>query len=586
MTGPTTAAELLRLAAAELDALGTPADPPDDNRRVDPYALAAAWPAFQRAGDRLVAAATLHLPEPARTAPGPGHQEHGHQEHGSSAQPPALTGPALSSKPDPHLHRAADLLAAAADLIVMRDRSRLAAEHADADAAALGRQLVRAGHLVFTAAAPDPALLSTTSAAAAATLSWSNDLLTRPPAATGSATLLDASTAPSRPRAAPTDPAGRLEAALMDWRSAALSAAERPAPSRDDLSASARTVGRLLALSQVLLRADPLTTPEAARADPELAATIGRFREAGRRWNTAAQSWQQLATGTRPSAELTAATAALTSAVAGLAHTGADWASSQELRGRVRPEAALAVGRSALAVVQDVAEQHDRAVAGMARRGGLYIAARLLPVPQPGPDQAEKDLGQDLRDEPTHVLAARIAGTLVPAPLARRVHLADTYGALPGSTAAARLSYTALTGAAGAAPDQPAPGQHALARPEPRPPAAPPATVAGQRWQRTVAALDPRLVQDPHYPALAAALDRVELAGVDVTASLAAATGQPLPYEHTARALHFALTQHCPAALTPYTQPAGPPLAPARATPALQPREPARPAPPPPGARR
>ena len=91
-----------------------------------------------------------------------------------------------------------------------------------------------------------------------------------------------------------------------------------------------------------------------------------------------------------------------------------------------------------------------------------------------------------------------------------------------------------------------------------------PTTLAGQRWHRTLAELAPRLVTDPHFPALAAALDRVELAGVDVTASLAAATTEPLPDVHTARALHYQLIDLCPAACTPYTQLAGPPAIPAR----------------------
>lgn len=87
---------------------------------------------------------------------------------------------------------------------------------------------------------------------------------------------------------------------------------------------------------------------------------------------------------------------------------------------------------------------------------------------------------------------------------------------------------------------------------------------AQQRWHQACSAIDPRLPTDPHYAALAAALDRVDAAGVDVQAArtLAAADGR-LPDTSPGRALHFRLTATCDAAVTPAPPPApgGPPPA-------------------------
>jgi hypothetical protein len=77
--------------------------------------------------------------------------------------------------------------------------------------------------------------------------------------------------------------------------------------------------------------------------------------------------------------------------------------------------------------------------------------------------------------------------------------------------------------------------------------------------------LDPHLITDPHWPALAGALDRVELAGVNVTTTLADVLAQgPLPEKHTARTLHYRLIQGHAAATTPYTVAPTPTLPPSR----------------------
>ena len=223
-----------------------------------------------------------------------------------------------------------------------------------------------------------------------------------------------------------------------------------------------------------------------------------------------------------------------------------------QLRAGTGRGVALNLARGALVAVQAVAEQHSELVGRLARTGALYAAAQYL---APSQDRVR----------------ARLTGRWLPIPAGECVWLVDAYQALPAATAAARISFTALTSPLGhadrqmpqlpATPVDAADRTRRVASPDQQ---APPTTLAGQRWHRTLAELDPRLVTDPHFPALAAALDRVELAGVDVTASLAAATAEPLPDEHTARALHFQLIELCPAASTPHTRPAAPPAIPAR----------------------
>ncbi|MGK8491857.1 MobF family relaxase [Nocardia asiatica] len=61
-----------------------------------------------------------------------------------------------------------------------------------------------------------------------------------------------------------------------------------------------------------------------------------------------------------------------------------------------------------------------------------------------------------------------------------------------------------------------------------------------RRWQAAATALDPRLVDDPYWPVLAAELTRAAATGLDVPASLRAAHAQrPLPLEQPAAALRW-----------------------------------------------
>lgn len=76
------------------------------------------------------------------------------------------------------------------------------------------------------------------------------------------------------------------------------------------------------------------------------------------------------------------------------------------------------------------------------------------------------------------------------------------------------------------------------------------------RTDRTLAAVDrparPDLIDDPHWPALATALDRADRAGYDVEARLSSLIARrPLPGAHAGRALYYRLGDECEEALGP-----------------------------------
>jgi len=97
------------------------------------------------------------------------------------------------------------------------------------------------------------------------------------------------------------------------------------------------------------------------------------------------------------------------------------------------------------------------------------------------------------------------------------------------------------------------------------------------RWAALAAAIHPGIVTDPHWPALAAQLDRIHACGGDVPVLLAVATAdRPLPDRHPARSLDYRLVTAAPTlarrpALTgnthPTVRPPAPPPAPPRPAP-------------------
>lgn len=67
------------------------------------------------------------------------------------------------------------------------------------------------------------------------------------------------------------------------------------------------------------------------------------------------------------------------------------------------------------------------------------------------------------------------------------------------------------------------------------------------RWRDIAAALDPRVIQDPHWPALARVLDRIAADGLDVPALLEQVTAErALPDDHPARSLDYRLATVAP----------------------------------------
>ena len=528
--------------------------------------FAAAWPAFHRAGRHLLAAITTQRPgEPVRD---------------ELRRPPAV--PAVDPSdiaPELHLSRAADLLSAAADLLASRDRRALSQADWQADAAYACGPLLTGAYLVADATLRDPAHLQVAAWAVTAVRDWTaagpthirSDIAAHLDIEDNAGTLADASTLPSAspPLTSATSGAADLPAllthAVHDWSTAALAASQLPTVSSLDLRGSARAAGTLLAVSQLLLRAYPDRPRPAASLDGQahqraLKVTVRQIQQAGQGWNAAA-NWGAHTTGTPADPALLAATSQLDQAISLLGRTGPHWAHPHQIARRADGDAALAAARGALAAVQSIAEQHTLVVLRLVQTGGVYAPATQL--------------------TPTiERLADRLAHRYVPITNKEGRTLTEIYTQLGDSTAAARLAYTHLTNpthrsahrpeqlpAAPSAQHQLVPGGPATARPsvQPQPVAT---TLAGQRWQRTCQQLDPRLLTDPHWLALAGALDRVDLAGTDVTVTLTQAlAGGALPARHPARELHYRLVQACSAAATPYTNTATPSLPPSRPSP-------------------
>jgi len=541
VTGPVSAQQLLTLAEGQLRQLAV-------NTHARPEQLAAAWPAFLRAGQHLLA----------RIAAQPG--EHSVESAATDDEHEQPTAAA-----DPQLERAATLLAAAGDLIVGRDRSELSVEQRALDAAHATVPLLAGASLVAAATLPHPELLAVTASAATAAHTWSATGITAgseqqvaavPPAVSAAGTAADtaavtvtfddASTVLSRPTSSQTEDLGGLvTAAVHGWQGAAGQAAQRAAPSSDDLLRAALAAGRLLALTQVLVRARPRTGASGAALDD----CIGQIRLAGRSWNAAADAWRSFRTGTAPSEQLQQATAVLDDTVSALARTAGRWASPEQIRDRIGPDAAHELARGALAAIARVADQHGAQVSQLAQTGAVYAPARQLTA------TAER-------------IPAVLRGRWLPAEAAECRPISTAYQLLPERTAAARFAHTALsdeTHRVTAAAPTPA---VALTPPTATPARTRATTIAEQRWQPTCSALDPRLPTDPHFRVLAAALDRVTLGGTDAIAALTQAADQgPLPPEHTARTLHHRLLDSCPAATIPWVWATPVALPPSRPTP-------------------
>jgi hypothetical protein len=552
VTGPVSAQQLLTLAEGQLRQLAV-------NTKARPEQLAAAWPAFLRAGEHLLARIAAQPGDPGRGRAATGDER-------EEATPAA----------DPQLVRAATLLAAAGDLVAGRDRSELSAEQRAVDAAHAAVPLLAGAGLVAAATLPHRELLAVTASAVTAAHTWSatgftaaseEQIAAVPPAVSAADTAADtaavtvtfddASTALSRPTSSQTeDLAGLATAAVHGWQHAAEQAMQRAAPSSRDLRIAALAAGQLLALTQVLIRVHPPIRGTLAGVD----GCIQQIRLAGSSWNAAADAWRSFTTGTAPSEPLLQATAVLDDTVSALARTAGGWASPEQIRDRISPDAAHELARGALAAIARIADQHSAQVSRLAHTGAVYAPARQLTA------TAER-------------IPAVLRGRWLPATAAECALISTAYQHLPESTAAARFAHTALSDPTRRVTAAMPTSAAALTPPAATPTRARATTVAEQRWQPTCSALDPRLPTDPHFRVLAAALDRVTLSGTDAAAALTQAVDQgPLPPEHTARTLHHRLLDSCPAARIPWvwappaalppSRPTPPSLAPARKQPA------------------
>lgn len=525
-TAPATAAQLLSEAAGWLEQLYSESL----NATPDLWAIAAAWPQFAHAGDRL-----LHALSPASPADPQGPTPGRSQTRRSEATRP------FAWPPEPHLARAADLLGAAADLVATRDRRPLPASEQARDLAVVSRYLVATAGLVEHLTLPDASLQSTINASRRAASDWRTHLAVGPQP-TLAPSLPDAAAGLSYP--ADDSLAARLSQSLHTWQNAALDAARGPAPAGADLQQVARAGGWLLALTQRLLltQAGPLSYP------PALDTTLQHLRAAGELWNNAARLWDTTAASGARSPQLAAASTHL-------ARTFSPLLTQPKISNTAAADTLVA---SILAALQPVADAYSRSLEKLVTTGSLAVQARNLPVPQEGA-------------EPDERLQARLTRrwtALSPAESWQAISGLSHLGPL---TAQVRLAHHTLV-----APEPPWPPALALLQayaPQLEVPlgamSAEPAvtpTMAGQRWAQAISDIDPRLLHDTHYPALAAALDRVELRTSKATAlaSLDYAATEPLPDRHPARTLHARLVDTCPDAIIPSTLRALPPLPPAR----------------------
>lgn len=540
MSGPTTAAELVELARTELSWLQQRAARGAD---VDPAGLAAAWPRFEHAGNLLASVLTRQPDRQPVNAELPG--------YGSRPAPPA---PAAGA--EPHLLRAAELLAGAADVLAGRDRSRLSAELGDRDQSYVGRRMLEAAHLVTTAVMPHPQLIESVFATALATARWRQALPVSlgEPAPPG--TLVDAVVpVPSRPLA-PSDSVSRLETATIAWQQAALAVTRGSAPGRIDQQHIAAGAGLLLGVTATVLRQDSGDQPYGPSAD-----ALDRVRRAGLAWNSAHAGWATLTTGgTSPDPELAAPAREMHAAVTDMARTRADWARPGQISAAGGPGPTLQAVRSALAAAQTVSDEQAALVARLTEQGAVYGSPKQMRL-----TASDRPIEQQL-------------STWTPLRTMETPELQAAYRVLPGLMTGARLAVEAVAYPAADRVRGEGPALASVLRvgtaaielgPAAGGPVAP--TLAGRRWAATVEAIDPRLLTDPHYPTLAAALDRVALAGEDVPETLVKAAASTLPETHPARALHFHLTEVSEAAMLPAVRLREPERAPARAMPHRRP---------------
>ncbi len=253
-----------------------------------------------------------------------------------------------------------------------------------------------------------------------------------------------------------------------------------------------------------------------------------------------------------------------------------------ERRHTRRPEAAAALREVLLAVPPASLAGGPAAPTQVAELAGLRVLATAVRHPEP-------HLRLELADVPRSGLTVELAELRTARPtglLARLENRAGSIGAVHTGIGRELEQLRAEHDRARAELDRPFPHLQALAdarrrsarlteelsRPDPPTDNPSPEGAAdqaepsppGHRWYETCHRLDRRLVTDPHWPALAAALDRAAASGLDVPATLSALThDRPGGEPHPARTLHYRLIATCDAAITPRPAPSAIPPTPA-----------------------
>jgi hypothetical protein len=264
----------------------------------------------------------------------------------------------------------------------------------------------------------------------------------------------------------------------------------------------------------------PQLAPEkflgAEAADYRLASTASR---------RAAQSWIQvhrelagMHSLTPPEPGTRDQVLAMSAELRALTRSDTDWLSAEAmLPDRGSADALLKDVHQLISSTPDIAAWHGQVAGRLAAASRLYVPAISL----------DRD---DVSEDPT-LAAARLARRLTPVPPRQVDAVLRAYADAEQTSRQAALAHGYLCAPAAV-------------------------TLPGPQWRELCSTIDPRVTADAHWPVLAAALDRVAAAGVDVRKALdEIARGRELPEHHPARALHYRLLDVSDAAIT--TVPAG-----------------------------
>lgn len=351
MSRGTTAEELLQLAVEELNQLSREAS---FSTSASALSVAQAWPLFATQARYLLRVCVVF----------PSSRDPVQQAAARAARAePYEVRPHVG---DPRLLRAADLLAAAGDLVqpwarMASGQDRRAASVAAARVYLLGAQLT-------TQATVGDLRCMDTAAAAAKSARDAASVIHGVGERVGGHGLSQPCT-DRRPRPTPGDLVGLFDVAVYDWRVAASDAAKRPDVSSEDLRGAALGAGRILAVTRALHHAHFHHTP------PAVTHMDHRLRRAGVGLNAVATGWTKLSTGIAAARALIEASSRLQNSIALLACNGPDWASVPDIRNRVDVSRATDTSRHAVEQVRLVIAEHAGVAKTLATHGRIFCRA-------------------------------------------------------------------------------------------------------------------------------------------------------------------------------------------------------------------